>query len=94
MKFMATWKIPPAHQREAAARFLAGGAPSPDGMTMLGRWHAPGSARGFVLCEADDLGPVAAHLAEWGDLLELEIVPVIEDEAAGAAMAAGTGLSG
>jgi len=93
MKFMATWRIPTTNQREAARRFLASGAPAPEGLTMLGRWHAPGSARGFALCEADDLGPVAAHLAEWGNLLELEVVPVMEDEAAGMAIAAGTGIA-
>lgn len=94
MKFMATWKIPPHNQREAAKRFLAGGAPAPEGATVLGRWHVPGSGRGFVLCEADDLGPVATQLVEWGNLLELEIYPVMEDEEAGAAMAAGTGAGG
>jgi len=91
MKFMATWKIPPANQRAAAERFLTGGAPVPEGATLLGRWHAPGSATGFILCEADDLGPVAAHMAEWGDLLELTVTPVLEDEAAGAAIAQGVG---
>jgi len=55
MKFMVTWKIAPAHQREAGRRFLDGGAPPPDGMRILGRWHAPGSAAGFALCETDDL---------------------------------------
>jgi len=93
MKFMATWKIPTSNQREAARRFLASGAPPPEGLTMLGRWHAPGSSSGFALCEADDIGPVAIHFAEWGDLLELEVVPVMEDEDAGMAMAAGTGIT-
>ncbi len=43
MKFMAVWTIRPEHQREAIARFLKGGAPAPEGMTILGRWHVPGS---------------------------------------------------
>lgn len=94
MKFMATWKIDPEHQREAARRFLAAGAPPPEGMRILGRWHAPGSATGFVLREADDLGLVAAHLAEWGNLLKLTMTPVLEDEAAGAALARGIEASG
>ena len=37
MKFMATWKIPTTTQRAAADRFLSGGAPMPEGLTMLGR---------------------------------------------------------
>jgi len=98
MKFMATWKVAPEHQRVAARRFIAGGAQPPEGMQILGRWHAPGSAMGFAPCETDDLVLVAAHLAEWGNLLELNVIPVIEDEAAGVALArgieAGGGLSG
>lgn len=91
MKFMATWTIPTTNQREAARRFLASGAPAPEGLTMLGRWHVPGSGRGFALCESDDLVAIGTHLAEWGNLLELEVVPVVEDEEAGMAIAAGTG---
>lgn len=94
MRFMATWKIDPAHQREAARRFLAGGAPAPEGMRILGRWHAPGSATGFELCEADDLGLVAANMAEWGNLMELTVTPVLDDEAAAAALARGVATGG
>jgi hypothetical protein len=94
MKFMATWRIAPENQRAAAERFLAGGASVAEGVTLLGRWHAPGSATGFALCEADELGPVAAHLAEWGNLLELTVTPVLEDEAAGAAIAQGIAAGG
>jgi len=54
-------------------------------MRILGHWHAPGSATGFAPCETDDLSLVAARLAEWGNLLELNVIPVIEDEATGAA---------
>ena len=94
MQFMVTWKLAPAHQRDAARRFLDTGAPPPEGMRILGRWHAPGSAAGFTLCETDDLGLVAANLAEWGDLLELNVTPVLEDEAAGAAIARGIATYG
>jgi len=31
---------------------------------------------------------VAQHVAEWADLLEIEIYPVIEDEESGAALTA------
>ena len=91
MKFMATWKLPPGNQAVTAERFLSAGAPMPDGLTMLGRWHAPGSTSGFLLVEADDLTPLATHMAEWGGLLELQVTPVLEDTEAGEAMAKGTG---
>jgi hypothetical protein len=89
MKFMAVWTIRPEHQREAIARFLKGGAPAPEGMTILGRWHVPGSQRGFVLIETDDLTAHGAHMVEWGNNLELEVYPVYEDADAGMAMTKG-----
>ena len=89
MKFMATWKMPPDSQLTAKERFLSAGAPMPEGLKMLGRWHAPGSTSGFLLVEADDLTPLATHMVEWGDLLELQVTPVLEDAEAGEAMAKG-----
>lgn len=90
MKFMATWKIPPASYKQAVVRFLKTGAPAPAGVESLGRWHAPGSSRGWHLLEGD---PAAiAHLhAQWADALEIEITPVIDDEAAAASLAAAHG---
>ncbi len=85
MKFMTTWRIPPSSYDEALDRFLAGGAPLPEGLTMLGRWHAPGSNKGFLLVEADDLTLLAEHLGEWAGLLECEVTPVLQDEEAAAA---------
>ncbi len=32
-----------------------------------------------------DPAVIAEHVAEWADVLELEVYPVIEDDAAGAA---------
>lgn len=87
MKFMITWHISPHNARAAAQEFLASGAPMPEGGTLLGRWHSAGSTRGFALVEANTLGPVATHMAQWHHLLEFEIYPVVEDEEAGAALA-------
>lgn len=55
------------------------------GANSVGRWHAPDSTLGWHLSEASDLTLVAQHVAEWSDLLVIEIYPVIEDAEAGAA---------
>ena len=89
MKFMIAWKLDPSRQAAAAERFLASGAPMPDGMELVGRWHAPGSAQGFLLVETDDLGALSTHIAHWGDVLEFVVTPVLEDAEAGAAIATG-----
>ncbi|MCA9267428.1 MAG: DUF3303 family protein [Planctomycetales bacterium] len=87
MKFMMCWTIATNCRKPAAETFLQNGAPMPAGLTMIGRWHAPGSSRGWLLVEADDLAPVALHAAEWGDYLDIEVTPVVEDEVAGQALA-------
>jgi hypothetical protein len=57
----------------------------PDGLKALGRWHAPGSHHGWLLCETDDPVALAEHMAQWAAMLELEITPVVEDEEAASA---------
>ncbi len=79
MKFMVTWKIPPGCHKPAAESFLKSGAPLPTGIKSLGRWHAPGSGYGWLLVEGNDTTALAQHMAEWANLLELQITPVIED---------------
>jgi hypothetical protein len=87
MKYMVTWHVPPQNVRAASSAFLEGRAPMPPGLNKLGRWHAPGSTKGWPLCETDDPTALAHHMAEWHHLLELDVTPVIEDEQAGEALA-------
>jgi len=82
MKFMVTWNIPTNTYKAAVESFLRSGAPMPEGLTALGRWHAPGSRHGWLLAETDDLRTLAQHMAEWASMLEFTITPVIEDEEA------------
>ncbi len=49
------------------------------GAKTAGRWHTPGSTLGWHLIEASDLALVAEHVAEWADVLEIDVYPVIED---------------
>jgi hypothetical protein len=85
MKIMIVWKTVPGKYKTAIEEFLRGGGSVPPGAKTLGRWHTPGSTLGWHLVEGD-LTAVAQHVAEWADLLECEVYPVIEDaEAASAA---------
>ncbi|MCB1724697.1 MAG: DUF3303 family protein [Chromatiaceae bacterium] len=85
MRYMLCWSIPPENYNAALDAFLEGGAPMPDGLTSLGRWHVPGSTRGWLLCAAADPVTVAHHVAQWAGLLNIEVHPVIDDAGAGAA---------
>ena len=82
MKFMVTWNTPTNSYKTAVETFLRSGAPMPEGLTALGRWHAPGSTYGWLLVETDDPRTLAQHMAEWATVLELKITPVLEDEEA------------
>jgi hypothetical protein len=70
---------------DIADQFLKAGGPVPAGAKTVGRWHTPGSTLGWHLIEAGDLTLVAEHVADWADLLEIDVYPVIEDAEAGAA---------
>jgi len=87
MKFMVTWRGKPGTYKKAVEQFLKTGGKPPAGIKTVGRWHVPGSLLGWHLLEGDDLTAIAQHVAEWGDTLELDVHPVIEDAAAGEAAA-------
>jgi len=80
---MLSWKVAPGNHKAAAKAFLRSGAPAPKGLTLLGRWHGPGSICGWTLVEGEDAKALAEHVAEWAGLVEFQITPVIEDTAAG-----------
>ena len=86
MKFMVAWKIPTSSYKAAVERFLGTGAPNPAGLKTIGRWHAPGSACGWHVVDGDATA-VAELEAVWGDLLEVQITPVIEDAEAASSLA-------
>ncbi len=83
---MLAWKIAPGHIKSAAEAFLKTGGPPPKGLTIIGRWHAPGSAYGWAVVEGKETS-VAQHVAEWEHLLEFQITPVLEDAEAAKALA-------
>ncbi|MGA2571044.1 MAG: DUF3303 family protein [Terracidiphilus sp.] len=85
MKFMVVWKTVPGKYKTALDQFLKTGAPAPAGGKTVGRWHVPGSTLGWHLIEASGPEAHAEHAAEWSDVLQLEIYPVLEDAEAAAA---------
>ena len=87
MRFVSTWLLRPAAHREAAARFLNGGAKVPEGFKTLGRWHYSDGSGGVHIFECDDAQVMVDFAAEWSDLLEIETRPVVDDAQAGTAMA-------
>jgi uncharacterized protein DUF3303 len=81
MKFMLTFAIKPEAKGrdEAIARFKATGGQPPNGAKLLGRWTAADFSGGFDLLESNDAKALTEFSLMWSDLMELTIVPVLED---------------
>jgi hypothetical protein len=83
MKFMLTfsWKPEIRARDEGIARFRKTGGQPPQGAQLLGRWTRSDFSGGFVLLESDDSQALAEFALMWSDIMELTIVPVLEDQA-------------
>ena len=69
--------------RDAAAiyrRFQERGRMMPDGLTYVGSWIEANFDRCFQLMECDDARLFQQWVAEWQDLMECEIVPVVPSQ--------------
>jgi len=90
MKFMLTFSIKPETKArdEAIERFKATGGLPPKGAKLLGRWTAADFSGGFDLLESDDAKALTEFALMWSDLMELKIVPVVDDADLGAVLKA------
>ena len=83
MKFMLTFTFKPdlKARDEAIARFKKNGGQPPKGVKLLGRWTRADFNGGFDLVESDDPRAIAEFSLTWSDLMDLNVTPVIDDEA-------------
>jgi hypothetical protein len=81
MKFIMTfsWKPDPKTPSDVVARFQKVGLHPPKGVKVLGRWTRADLSGGYDLLETDDTTALADLSLMWCDLMELSIVPVLED---------------
>ena len=82
MKFMLTfsWKPDTKTRDEGIAQFRKTGGQPPKGIRLLGRWTRADFSGGFDLLESDDPQALTEFALMWSDLMELTIVPVLEDQ--------------
>jgi hypothetical protein len=81
MKFIVTFTFKPEAKGrdEAIARFKKTGGQPPKGTKLLGRWTAADFSGGFDLVESDDAKSLTEFSLMWSDVMELRVVPVVED---------------
>jgi hypothetical protein len=82
MKFMLTFTTTPDKEKrnEAISRFLKTGGLPPKGAKLLGRWTRLDFSKGYDLLESDEPKALTEFALAWNDIMEIEIVPVIEDQ--------------
>jgi len=81
MIFVSTWSYTPENRAAIEARFQETGGGPPEGVKMLGRWHAVGQGKGVVVAEADDPAAIATWFHDWSDLMSFDTYPALDDEA-------------
>ena len=82
MKHMLTFTFTPdapGSRNEAIARFKKTGGQPPAGVKLLGRWTAADFSGGYVLLEASDAKPLTEFALTWSDVMDLKLVPIVED---------------
>jgi hypothetical protein len=81
MKYMVTFQWQPDAQKQAEgiARFRKTEGRPPQGVKLLGRWTRADFSGGFALVEAEDAKALTEFGHKWSDLMELRIMPVVDD---------------
>jgi hypothetical protein len=81
MRFMMTFNLNAMTKGrdEAIARFKKTGGQPPAGVRLLARWTAADFTGGFVLVESADAKALTEFSLMWSDVMDLRMVPVLED---------------
>ncbi len=80
MLFLVSWTAAPECRNAAVERFLGTFGKPPEGVKIVGRWHAVGPVAGFALAEAAELQPIMLWISRWTDLFSISVHPAVNDE--------------
>ena len=61
-------------------RFVRAGRRMPEGVVYHGSWIDPATTRCFQIMEAENAGLLRVWTANWEDLVEFEIIPVLSSK--------------
>jgi hypothetical protein len=88
MLFMVVEKFRNQDAKTIYRRVRDKGRSLPDGLKFVSSYVSADVARCFQLMECDDVTLLQRWVAEWSDLMECEIVPVVAGKDTAAALAA------
>lgn len=87
MLFMIIENIRNQDARSVYRRFKDKGRLMPDGITFVNSWMTADLGRCFQIMECNDVTLLQQWVAQWSDLVEFEIIPVVEGKNTAAALA-------
>ena len=88
MLFMVIENFRNQDAKSVYRRFRDQGRMLPDGLTFVSSWVAADLGRCFQVMECDDITLMQRWVAQWSDLVEFEIVPVVSGKETAEALAA------
>jgi Protein of unknown function (DUF3303) len=77
MMFMVIERFRGQDAKAVYRRFRDKGRLTPDGLEFVNSWVTADLSRCFQIMQADDVALLQRWVAEWSDLVEFEIVPVL-----------------
>ena len=90
MLFMIIERFRNQDAKAVYARFREHGRLAPEGLAYVGSWVEASLDRCFQLMECDDVTLLQRWVAQWSDLVEFEIIPVVPGKETAAALARDT----
>lgn len=87
MQFMIIENFRNQDAKAVYRRFRDKGRMAPDGLTYVASWVSADLGRCFQVMECDDVALLQRWVAEWSDLVDFEIVPVVAGKDTAAALA-------
>jgi hypothetical protein len=87
MLFMVVETFRNGDAKSAYRRFRDTGRVMPEGLSYVGSWTTADLGRCFQLMETSDVTLLQKWVADWADLVEFEIVPVVTGKETAAALA-------
>jgi len=87
MLFMVIEQFRNQDAKSVYRRFRQKGRLTPDGLEFVNSWVAADLSRCFQLRECSDVTLFQQWVAEWSDLIDFEIVPVVPGKETAAALA-------
>lgn len=82
MQYMVVEKFMPGRVKDLYQRFAETGRMLPEGVVYIDSWISKDLTRCYQLMEADSLEDLNLWIANWDDLADFEVIPIISSDEA------------